>query len=782
MRQIAQSANVSFELHTLGWEAFQNLCGVVLREVLGQTVTVFSPTRDVGQDGAFQGSWRQRSKETYTGRFVLQCKFSSDRDASVALRDLSDELKKVRTLAAKGLCETYLLITNAKLSGEADTKIRKAFTAIPGIKFFDAFGREWITQQIRQSRRLRAFVPRIYGLGDLSQIIDERVYRQTDEILQNWKDNLAKFVPTDAHHRSVRALLDHGFVLLLGEPMAGKSTIAAALALAAADQWKCVPIFATAPDELKLHWNPDEPHQFFWVDDAFGQIQFEPALAAGWNRVFPHMVSAIRNGARVLLTSRTHIYRAAVKHLKVSNFPLLGSSQVIIDVEKLLPIEKQRILYNHLRLGAQPSEFRRAIKSFLPAIAANEKFFPEIARRLGDPLFTKGVRADAESLRRFVEEPKELLGEIITQQSRANFAALAILFMRAGRISIPISFERNEEEAIERLGSSLAETSEALEALAGSLVSQIVEREERFWVFRHPTIRDAMAAHVASRPELLDIYLSGVKPGELLREVVCGNIEYAGAKVQVPAGRFAKVIDKLITVKLDSWSDRYTTITFFAYKCSDEFLQVWATQCGAQLETILAQMMTSHPFASLVARLHVLQALPEKVRVAYVAELADAAVDQAETMFLEDDVTGLLTADDRKMILQRVQAELVPNIKWNVEQFEYNYDDPEYDVDDYFESLRCGYETFSETFEDSEIVEAFQDGLQAIESAIKRIERRNEERELEKSQRDEELDDEMRRMAEFKSTGPATPITADLLRQSIRDATPPRSIFDDVDE
>jgi len=40
----------------------------------------------------------------------------------------------------------------------------------------------------------------------------------------------------------------------------------------------------------------------------------------------------------------------------------------------------------------------------------------------------------------------------------------------------------------------------------------------------------------------------------------------------------------------------------------------------------------------------------------------------------------------------------------------------------------------------------------------------------------------MRRMAEFKSTGPATPITADLLRQSIRDATPPRSIFDDVDD
>src|SRR5207244_12554398 len=115
----------------------------------------------------------------------------------------------------------------------------------------------------------------------------------------------------------------------------------------------------------------------------------------------------------------------------------------------------------------------------------------------------------------------ELLGGIVPQVYRENFAPAAIWVSATGRISNPISFERNEERAIERLGSSLAEKSEALEALAGSLVSQIVERGERFWVFRHPTIRDAMAAHVASRPELLDIYLSGVKPSELLREVVC---------------------------------------------------------------------------------------------------------------------------------------------------------------------------------------------------------------------------------------------------------------------
>lgn len=234
-RPTAQAGNVSFELHTLGWEAFQNLCGHVAREILGQTVTVFSPSKDAGQDGAFQGSWQKSKHEVFSGRFVIQCKFTSRRDEHLSLGNLHEEMAKAEKLANRGLAQTYLLMTNARVSGEADNLIRQAFRTIKGIEYFELFGAEWLTQQILESKRLRAFVPRVYGLGDLSQILDERVYRQTDVILQTWRDNLAKFVPTEAHYKSIKALLNEGFVLLLGDPMAGKSTIAAALAIAAAD-------------------------------------------------------------------------------------------------------------------------------------------------------------------------------------------------------------------------------------------------------------------------------------------------------------------------------------------------------------------------------------------------------------------------------------------------------------------------------------------------------------------------------------------------------------------
>ena len=79
-------------------------------------------------------------------------------------------------------------------------------------------------------------VPRVYGLGDLSQIFDERAYDQAREILSALGDDLAKIVITEAYQHSAKALVEHGFVLLLGEPACGKSTIAAALAVGALDE------------------------------------------------------------------------------------------------------------------------------------------------------------------------------------------------------------------------------------------------------------------------------------------------------------------------------------------------------------------------------------------------------------------------------------------------------------------------------------------------------------------------------------------------------------------
>jgi hypothetical protein len=785
-RATAQAKNVTFELHTLGWESFQNLCGHIAREVLGQTVTAFSPGNDAGQDGAFQGKWLRRGKEAFKGRFVLQCKFTARRDAHLTHRDLGDEITKATKLAHRGLARTYVLITNAKISGESDSVIRRRFLGIKGIEFFDILGVEWITMQILTSKRLRAFVPRIYGLGDLSEIIDERVYDQAAEILQSWRDNLVKFVPTDAHRRSVDALIEHGFVLLLGDPMAGKSSIAAALALAAADQWECRPIFVRHPDDIQVHWNPNEPRQMFWVDDAFGQIQTDLRLVDGWNGVFPHLTAAIRKGARVLFTSRTYVYRGALSCLKQTAFPLLTNSQVVIEVERLSLIEKERILYNHLRLGTQPTRFRTQIKPYLSTIAANPKFFPEIAKRLGDPFFTKGLLIAPEPLRQFVEEPKEFLGDVIRQLGPSNFAALALLFMRAGRIEIPPRLDEHEAEAMQILGATLRDLCNAFVSLEGSLVIQMLEHGVRSWGFRHPTIRDAMAVYVAERPELIDVYLRGAKTQELVAEVVCGDVDVEGAKVHVPGNRFLLVIAKLSLLEFsDRTTIRYTIVPFLAYRCSDEFLALWARECEQQFRAVLAGVLaTSHPYALLLSRLHLLGLVPNDIRAKYVLAAAEAAVDDADTTFVESDLRSLFRDEEYAAILTRVQNELAPNAGAKAEDLADTYDDPEYDPDDYFSELRSGFETFAEMFTDDETVWGFQDGLDAIDSAIKRIKRRNEELEAEREAEEFEFHRYLHEGPSHPSppqSAAGTSIIPKPLARELNVDPNERSVFDDVD-
>ena len=141
---------VDYELHTLGWKAFQHLSASILGEIWGQTIQTFSDVHDGGRDGAFHGTWKLRSKELLQGSFTVQCKFIAKPGALFVASDLREELPKAQRLAARGLADNYLLLTNASLTATTEHKLREQFLAIPGIRHFAGYGGEWIAKQIRE--------------------------------------------------------------------------------------------------------------------------------------------------------------------------------------------------------------------------------------------------------------------------------------------------------------------------------------------------------------------------------------------------------------------------------------------------------------------------------------------------------------------------------------------------------------------------------------------------------------------------------------------------------
>ncbi|MEU0283273.1 hypothetical protein [Streptomyces sp. NPDC006195] len=148
-------------------------------------------------------------RELLPGPFVLQCKHTRKADATLAPSELEDEFAKVRALVGRGVCATYVLLTNARISGQSEEEIRRRLRAC-GVAHLLVLDGQWLSDMIASHRGLRMFVPRVYGLGDLSQILDERAYTQASVLMKSAPEQISTFVVTSAYRKAARSLRDHG--------------------------------------------------------------------------------------------------------------------------------------------------------------------------------------------------------------------------------------------------------------------------------------------------------------------------------------------------------------------------------------------------------------------------------------------------------------------------------------------------------------------------------------------------------------------------------------------
>ena len=687
----AQGPYVDLALHTIGWKAFQDMAAQVCEERLKTSVTIHHEAKDGGQDAVFLISGSLK-KAPPAG--TVQVKYSSDPKGSLTLSGLTPELEKLQELVAAGEADSYIFVSNMSVSALNAKAIRTKLREY-GVRKPEVWGKQQITLTIRESAKLRALVPQIYGLGDLSTILDVRAIEQTKAILKAWLPKLKAYVPTKSHDRAVRVLDKHGVVLLLGNPASGKSTIGAILSTMAVEDEDHSVIQISSPEEFVEHWNPDYKNRFFWIDDAFGSNVVDADHVQGWAKAFSKVSAAINGGNRFLFTSRNYIYLNAAKKLGSRNLPLFKSAAAIVDVGDLSNNEKRQILYNHIKHGEQGEDWKRKAKEHLDAVAKVKSFLPGISERLGNPNFTKKLWLTEDALCDFMANPQEHLIEVINELEPEQFAALALIYVHRGQLDLN-ELDGDAVTAIEEAtGYSAPVILARLPELAGSFTRDISEISEQIWGFEHPTISDAITTILDARPNMTTAIVRGGPIEKVMSQFVCENGPVTQNAAKIPTSLDGVLNGRLLEAP-NNWRTNGILFEFLASRASDDVVIHQFKSHNGLMERM--QWSSSKAGYSAknraAARAHALGALDDFDRSELSRKLIKGAVDQLDLSWIDDD--DLLSLIEPRTLLS-LGASLSSKISNDFDELledKRSDIDLDADIEDQYEVISSGLQYF----------------------------------------------------------------------------------------
>ncbi|CAI3947113.1 unnamed protein product [Commensalibacter communis] len=755
----AEGAWSNLALHTIGWKAFQDLCAQVCEDHLKTPVQIYREAQDGGQDAVFINEAKDAT---------IQCKYTSDAQKHLKASDITSELDKVAELVKKGQADTYYFMTNMSIDAPIAEKIRAKLREY-GVQHPYVFGREWLIQQIKLSRRLRALVPQIYGLGDLSEILDQRSLEQTQSLLLLWQPKLKCYVTTESHRKAVRALEEHKLVLLLGNPISGKSTIAAILATIASEDNKHRVVQVTSPKEFEKHWNPNDESRLFWIDDAFGSNVVRNDYIEDWIVTFDKIKAAISKGNRFILTSRTYIYEAAKRQFGYRNLPMLShhDDPAIVNIGDLTRSEKEQILYNHIRFGNQCKFWKSQVKPFLPDIVNIKEFLPGIAERLGNSAFTKNLHINKTSLVKFMEEPRQHLLETLQTLDPVLLTALLLIYVHQGKAKENQLNNDLSNTLINQMGTTSAQIWEHIHELKGSFLQTTQENGVNIWSFTHPTISDALTDLLKQRPHMIDALLRGASLEMILSECVCEGVTTRVTNaLSIPNHYNDLLIERLVTSK-DENTINLALFHFLAYRANAIIFQ----SVFEQKPDILYRNPHSNVDARLItfAKAYRLNLLPKELRLWAIKDIQSAILDDFNLTSLIDNSETLKLFTPRELITLgfKLRSETLPNLT-NIIDEATRYSDDDCDPDDYFAEYWQGIEYLTETITpDNETKAILEEGSSAIDEGSNHIEQLRDEKE------NRDYDEDWSYPTNFRSVGTKNITSQDL---------PARSIFSDIDK
>ncbi|HEY6399738.1 MAG TPA: ATP-binding protein, partial [Solirubrobacteraceae bacterium] len=374
------SSAASYQLDQLGWLQFERLCSLVLEADAGLSDLGWLGRADTGRLALVEppvvvaGDSKRLAGPTTVAVIWV-------RDHESLTWRLSELVGRVSGLPLElGLWweDRVLVLTNLEGDAAREALQRQPFAQQKSV---EVLGRCELGESLDRHPEVRAAMPSVLGLRDLSSLILPGVRERSSLDVERAQALARVFWPTRAYDRAAQVLARYRFVVLTGPPEMGKTAIAQMLALAQLTSgWEAHE--CKGPEQLWRVFDRNQ-RQVFVADDAFGSTEYRPDAAERWARALGRLLAMLDDHHWLIWTSRPAPLKAGLRRVQrergSERFPAPG--EVLVDASDLDLAEKTLILFRHAKARGASRTARKLVRSTALSIVEHPHFTPERIRR-----------------------------------------------------------------------------------------------------------------------------------------------------------------------------------------------------------------------------------------------------------------------------------------------------------------------------------------------------------------------------------------------------------------